>query len=473
MYCVRCGEKAEKGQKICIGCGMRLISPEALLKLLKKHDLEKKIARMEFDRKEKEAKDDAFVKGYMDRLSSKEEKPSVRAAQKQTLENAKKKKSSDEREKASSKAGQSLRTEKSAVKPEEKKHKRPDSIVLDISQSSKKTARRADDEYNEKTAKKEAKDASSRRVTPLFDNPTQPKRRSIFDDANEERKPEKPKQASGGGSARSAGKRDKEEKNAGADKRKTEKPKTSEKKKSNPVVRLPEKKKPSDGPKKNAGRNERRLTDQYYIPERKDKAGRTGNGKTGDRVKSDRTSVKRPDRTHPAGSKSRQPSHKTKSSGTARGGGSRPAREEDTFAEKHLRSIISMVLLACTVVFVLMWGYTTESGLRTMAEFGLGSSRGYVLLGDDCMEGGNYKRAVEHYYKALSKKVNYEAGIKLSRAYQKTGETEKETSALLLLMDHYSSEQEPYNRILELYPYPDQRPEPVRAAISMHENGSR
>ncbi|MBQ3169888.1 MAG: hypothetical protein IJB99_09025, partial [Clostridia bacterium] len=85
------------------------------------------------------------------------------------------------------------------------------------------------------------------------------------------------------------------------------------------------------------------------------------------------------------------------------------------------------------------------------------------------MMNGNYKRAVEHYYKALSKKINYEAGYRLSLAYQKTGETDKEASALLLLMDHYTGMDAPYKRILELYPDPGARPEKVQIAISMHE----
>ena len=36
MYCVRCGAKADEKRKTCAKCGMRLISPEALLKLLKR-----------------------------------------------------------------------------------------------------------------------------------------------------------------------------------------------------------------------------------------------------------------------------------------------------------------------------------------------------------------------------------------------------------------------------------------------------
>ena len=153
--------------------------------------------------------------------------------------------------------------------------------------------------------------------------------------------------------------------------------------------------------------------------------------------------------------------------------GGRKRKDDDSFTEKHLRSIISMVLLTITVVLTLMWGYSSESGLRTMAQFGLGSRKGYILLGDDCMMNGNYKRAVEHYYKALSKKVNYEAGLKLSWAYRRCGDIEKETSALLLLMDQFHTAQEPYDRIMELYPYPDSRPAPVQKAISMYENGSR
>jgi len=85
VYCVKCGTKAEKGQKLCHECGMRLITPEALLKLLKKADLEKKQKRMaeaELANRIKGKENDDFIKGYVDRL--KEDEPKGNAVGKKT-----------------------------------------------------------------------------------------------------------------------------------------------------------------------------------------------------------------------------------------------------------------------------------------------------------------------------------------------------------------------------------------------------
>ena len=396
MYCVKCGTKAEKGQKLCHECGMRLITPEALLKLLKKADLEKKQKRMaeaELANRIKGKENDDFIKGYVDRL--KEDEPKGNAVGKKT------------------------KTEKSKEK----------SFV-----------------------KKEAK-----RVTPLFDNPTQPKRKSIFDNTPDEEIVKKKEP--------SAGLPEKTSRNL---------TKTN----SNPVVKLPEKRKTATQGVIRTAQKTRTADQLFYVPKRKEareNPSMSGRGTAVKRTNASVSAIQRPDHKKGATSKTAVPvrtardQQRRASTGGAGIKKARAKRDEESFVEKYLRSIISMMLLTCTVIMMLMWGYATDSGLRTMAEFGLGSRKGYILLGDDCMADGNYKRAVEHYYKALSKKVNYEAGIKLARAYRETGEAEKETSALLLLMDRYQGMEEPYQRILELFPDPSLRPDIVQNAINMHE----
>lgn len=143
---------------------------------------------------------------------------------------------------------------------------------------------------------------------------------------------------------------------------------------------------------------------------------------------------------------------------------SRQGRE--TFLERHLRSLIAMTLLAITVIVFCVWCTSTTSGKRTFAQLGIGSASGYILLGDDCMESGNYARAVEHYYRALSRHTTYESAIKLAHAYQMTGDTDREASVLLLCADQFETEREPYERLKALYPTLTQRPETVQNALN-------
>lgn len=138
----------------------------------------------------------------------------------------------------------------------------------------------------------------------------------------------------------------------------------------------------------------------------------------------------------------------------------------ETFLERHLRSIIAMALLVVTVVMICVWSTSTVSGKRTFAQLGIGSASGYILLGDDCMEAGNYARAVEHYYLALSRHTTYESAIRLARAYRMTGDTEREASVLLLCADQFETEREPYERLRALYPTLTQRPESVQNALN-------
>ena len=143
---------------------------------------------------------------------------------------------------------------------------------------------------------------------------------------------------------------------------------------------------------------------------------------------------------------------------------SRQGRE--TFLERHLRSLIAMALLAVTVIVFCVWCTSTTAGKRTFAQLGIGSASGYILLGDDCMEAGNYARAVEHYYRALSRHTTYESAIKLARAYQMTGDVEREASVLLLCADQFETEREPYDRLKALYPTLTERPETVQNALN-------
>jgi len=355
MYCVRCGAKASEKRKTCAECGMRLITPEALLKLLKKADSEKKAA----------------------------------AEKKMAVEKA------------------------AVIRSDEKK-----------------------------------------RVMPLSENPVQPRRRSIFDDdiVVEEVKVIKQKPLP----------------------KAKKKPEAAAK--DNPVVKLPAKKTED---KKMEGRAGRKgySKDMFLIPERRENAkrssgikrssARSGKGKDTNAVKAKTRVSKKADdekrhkvKKTPVIRNAKKPAVKKTHSGS----------KKETFTEKHLRSIVSMCLLFVSVSLFLLWGFTTEKGLKSFARYGIGTSRGYILLGDDCMESGNFTRAVEYYYRALRDKTDYTAAKKLSEAYRQTGDTERESSALLLLMDNYPQEDWPYQRILQLYPDPKTRPESVKNAISMHES---
>lgn len=140
--------------------------------------------------------------------------------------------------------------------------------------------------------------------------------------------------------------------------------------------------------------------------------------------------------------------------------------DRESFLERHLRSLIAMALLAVTVIVFCVWSTSTASGKRTFAQLGIGGASGYILLGDDCMESGNYARAVEHYYRALKQHTSYESAAKLAQAYRMTGDTEREASVLLLCADRFETEREPYERLKELYPDLTRRPETVQNALN-------
>lgn len=136
-----------------------------------------------------------------------------------------------------------------------------------------------------------------------------------------------------------------------------------------------------------------------------------------------------------------------------------------TFWEKHLRSLIAMFMLAASIALFLAWGYATKPGMRAFAQLGVGGVRGYILLGDDCMEDANYQRAVVYYYKALDKSAVYEAAIKLARACAQTGDLETEVKALLLCANRYPDESEAFTRLKQIYPIPGARPKQVAEAL--------
>lgn len=163
----------------------------------------------------------------------------------------------------------------------------------------------------------------------------------------------------------------------------------------------------------------------------------------------------------------RQPQRRVPPRGTRNARANVRSRQgRETFLERHLRSLIAMALLAVTVIVFCVWSTSTTSGKRTFAQLGIGSASGYILLGDDCMESGNYARAVEHYYRALSRHTTYESAIKLARAYQMTGDTDREASVLLLCADQFETEREPYERLKALYPTLTRRPETVQNALN-------
>lgn len=136
--------------------------------------------------------------------------------------------------------------------------------------------------------------------------------------------------------------------------------------------------------------------------------------------------------------------------------------------EKHLRSTVAMGLLLSALVLFIGWSTLTNPGQRTYARLGMGSARGYVLLGDEYMKAGNYGRAVENYYSAITKKPGFEAAYKLAVAYSYTGDVNREVSALLYCAEGYPQYRAPFVQLYRLYPDEAARPARVQSAI---ENG--
>ncbi len=136
------------------------------------------------------------------------------------------------------------------------------------------------------------------------------------------------------------------------------------------------------------------------------------------------------------------------------------------FAERHLRSLTALGLLVCALIAFVSWGNLSANGMRTFASLGIGKAQGYVLLGDDCMRGGNYSRAVEHYYEALRRGKSYDAAYRLASAYSYTGDVSREVSALLWCVEYYPEQKPPYTQLLLLYPEESERPSAVKEAIA-------
>jgi len=297
-----------------------------------------------------------------------------------------------------------------------------------------------------------------RTVAPKAENPAMP-RRSIFDDDDEiVKKPavKLPKPAEG--------KKRQEIKPAGESRI------SGKKKPVNPVVKLPEKKKASAiaAEKRDERKAEIRFPAPHTKKQQKTAANRKRTASSGKRPLPKMQSM------NPKEQKKREirrqktviPKKVNPSKRRSRA----YAAEETTFFEKHARSVIAMALLAVTVIGVILWGSVSSSGRVTFAQMGVGSAEGYILMGDECMEEGNYARAVEYYYQALSKETSYEAAKRLADAYRKTGDIDMETSALLLCVDKYPGKTEAAERLKELYPEPVFRPESVREALKRYEN---
>ena len=137
------------------------------------------------------------------------------------------------------------------------------------------------------------------------------------------------------------------------------------------------------------------------------------------------------------------------------------------WAQEHLRSLVAMGLLLAALIVFAFWGAFSDSGQKTMAQIGLGSARGYLLIGDDYMSQSNYDRAVEYYYTSLTKDLSYDAALKLAIAYSYTGDVSREISALLLCTENYPENKLPFEQLYALYPEGRQRPARVQQAIDL------
>ena len=135
------------------------------------------------------------------------------------------------------------------------------------------------------------------------------------------------------------------------------------------------------------------------------------------------------------------------------------------FVEQHLRSVVAVSATLIAVLALLWWGLFTDKGAYTFASVGIGSSRGYVLMAEECMQNGNYNRAVEYCRQALNYGVSYEAAGKLAAAYSYLHDLKNETGALLLCVDNFPERKAPYVELAALYPDEFTRPENVQKAI--------
>lgn len=150
----------------------------------------------------------------------------------------------------------------------------------------------------------------------------------------------------------------------------------------------------------------------------------------------------------------KHPTHKTK------------RLTDELFSLKHIRSTVAVILLLFTVITIALWGTLTDSGQRSFAKLGVGSWKGYILLGDEYMEAANYTRAVECYYSSIKKNMSLEGTYKLAAAYSFTGDISREANALMACIMNYPDYKMAYVQLYRLFPYEETRPSEVNSAIN-------
>ncbi|MBQ3079836.1 MAG: hypothetical protein IJC48_07565 [Clostridia bacterium] len=462
MYCVRCGKRADEGRRFCIKCGMRLIEPDLLIELLRALDGERKPAHAKKPQKTGEEKNTKKT----ERTKTEEIRPGKSRDKDIRLERALK---SNEYEFSFS--SREVKPEKKAVRLPEKKISRepekkaaapkvkpvvklPEKRESDVNAESRKVKRpqdgkvkTSDGKRTERAAFSGLKSESGIREIRVPAEKAE-KRGNVKTEKKPVRSAQSAKSVKSGETARKSGevvrksvpsgKRKAPPKRKSAGERLLDEGKRVLKKTANFVA-------------------EGKETILKNLSERQPKPYKK-NTKSGKAV-SAKEAREREERRKKTVVPKREPVRSDYRKGHSR-------YEEETFVEKYLRSIIAMTLLGITVLFVVVWGVSSPGGKRAFAQLGVGGSAGYILLGDDCMAEENYTRAVEYYYKALSRRTSEEAAQKLALAYSHTGDIEREASALLLLIDKYPRNTDARERLWMLYPDPATRPAAVQAALS-------
>lgn len=125
--------------------------------------------------------------------------------------------------------------------------------------------------------------------------------------------------------------------------------------------------------------------------------------------------------------------------------------ETGSFAMRHIRGIVGLLLLLLTVAIMLIWA-STDSAQRTLARMDMAwRANAYGDLGMEAYEAGEYSDAGYYFTQALKReKDSYAYALYAANSYINGGYTAKALTALRACIALRPEEPEPYVRLMEM-----------------------
>ena len=139
--------------------------------------------------------------------------------------------------------------------------------------------------------------------------------------------------------------------------------------------------------------------------------------------------------------------------------------ERKGFFYRHIRGIVTLTLLALTVIIVGGW-LTFGSGQRLLGQLYLSSnSNTYIALGEEAEAQGDYEQAGAYFMKALKISPAVDTAIYASNAYVQANNIGKAAEALEILLSIAPDYTEAYVTLKSFYPDVSTRPARINELI--------